>query len=87
MHVEGFRTNSPDGDDFALEYSTDGGTTWNPAGLGSLPVADQDYALSALLPSDLGGTILIRVVDSDRTPENVDLDTVSIDELFVRSLP
>ena len=32
LFVEGFRTSSPDGDDFAFEYSTNGGGTWNPLG-------------------------------------------------------
>ena len=87
LHVEGFRTSSVDGDDFAFEYSTDGGTIWNAIAMASLPLADDDVDLTGTLPSSLSGTVLFRVVDTDRTPGNRALDTVSIDELFVRSVP
>jgi hypothetical protein len=87
LHVEGFRTNSSDGDDFVFEYSDDGGSSWNPIGLGSLPFADDDTDRQGLLPSSLSGTVEIRVTDTDRTPGNSALDTVSIDELFIRSVP
>ena len=38
-----------------------------------------------LMPADLTGNVIFRVVDTDRTSGNQSLDTVSIDELFVRS--
>ncbi|MHC4430169.1 MAG: thrombospondin type 3 repeat-containing protein, partial [Planctomycetota bacterium] len=44
LHVEGFRSSSPDGDDFAFEYSTDG-TNFAPLSLSSLPLADDDRDL------------------------------------------
>ena len=53
----------------------------------SLPAADDDIDLLGLLPPETSGGIVIRVTDTDRTPGQVALDTVSIDELFVRSLP
>ncbi len=87
LHVEGFRTSSPDGDDFVFEYSTDGGVTWNPIGLGSLPFGDDDRDRQAPLPASLSGTVWIRVVDTRRAPGGRALDTVSVDELFVRSVP
>jgi len=86
FHVEGFRTSSPDGDDFVFEYSTDG-VSWNLIGLPSLPLADADTDLVASIPPTLSGAVIFRVVDTDRTPGNQDLDMVSIDELFVRSIP
>jgi hypothetical protein len=87
LHVEGFRTSSPDGDDFAFEYSTNGGSSWTATGLPSLPTADPDADLSAALPASLSGTVMLRVIDTNRTQGTQDLDTVSIDELFIRSIP
>lgn len=87
LHVEGFRSVSSDGDDFAFEVSADGGSSWLPVALGSLPLADDDSALSAALPVGPGGDLLLRLIDTDRTPGNRTLDTVSIDRLFVRVAP
>jgi hypothetical protein len=87
LHVQGFRTTSSDGDDFGFELSTDGGSSWNPIPLAGLPLADDHVDLVALLPSPLPGVVTIRVTDTDRTPGNDDLDSVSVDELFVRSIP
>jgi len=50
-------------------------------------LADDDSDLLASLPASTVGSVTFRVVDTDRTPGNQDLDTVSIDELLVRSVP
>ncbi|HKQ60250.1 MAG TPA: thrombospondin type 3 repeat-containing protein, partial [Candidatus Polarisedimenticolaceae bacterium] len=86
LHVEGFRTTSPDGDNFRFEYSTDG-TNFTDSGLASLPFSDDDLDRVAILPPTLFGNVVIRVVDTDRTAGHRDLDTVSIDEIWIRSLP
>jgi hypothetical protein len=39
------------------------------------------------LPSSLSGSVILRVIDTDRTPGNRDLDSISIDQLFIRSVP
>jgi len=87
FHVEGFRTGSSDGDDFAFEYSTDGGATWSPITVVSLPTSDNDTDLQGLLPNSVSGSVLVRVVDTARGPGGLSLDTVSVDEMFVRSVP
>jgi hypothetical protein len=87
LHVEGFKSASPDGDDFDFEYSDDGGTSWWPVSMAALPTTDDDTDLVGSLPSSLSGSVLVRVVDTDRTPGHRDLDTVWIDELFVRTVP
>ena len=86
LHVEGFRTDSLDGDDFQFEYSTDG-IVFTPIAMQSLPLADDDSDLVGSMPAGVTGDVTIRVVDTDRTPGNKDLDMVSIDDLFVRVAP
>lgn len=86
LHVEGFRTSSPDGDDFAFRYSANGGP-WTVISLTSLPLADGDTDLVAVLPTTLSGTVVIGIADTVRTTGTPALDTVSIDELFIRSVP
>lgn len=87
LHVEGWRSASTDGDDFRFEWSTDGGASFTPLALASLPFTDDDIDRVATLPSSVSGGVLIRVVDTDRTAGAQVLDTISIDELFLRSVP
>jgi hypothetical protein len=84
LHVEGIRTDSPDGDDFSFEY-LDGG--WVPVSLSGLPFDDDDTDRAAALPAGLTGSVVVRVVDTDRTGGNTDLDSVSVDEIFLRLIP
>jgi subtilisin family serine protease len=87
LHVEGFRTDSTDGDDFAFEYSEDGGGSWLPVSLASLPLGDNAIDLVGALPLTVSGTVIVRVRDTNRDAEAVDVDSVAIDELFVRTVP
>jgi hypothetical protein len=87
LHVEGFRSASPDGDGFVFEYSEDGGTSWWPVTMAAMPLADDDVDLVGSMPASLSGSLLVRVIDTDRTPGHRDLDAVRIDELFVRTVP
>ena len=87
LHVEGWRTRSPDGDAFSWEYSTDGGGTWTPIAMAPFWIADKDADRVVALPASLAGPVWVRVVDTDRTAGNQALDEVAVDELFVRSVP
>jgi hypothetical protein len=84
LHVEAFRSESPDGDDFVFELSVDGGESWSAIDLARLPMSDSNVDRIAPLPPDTSGTVLIRCVDTDSTAGSQDLDQISIDELFVR---
>jgi hypothetical protein len=86
LHVEGLRTVSTDGDDFAFEYSTDGGSSWFSISMDSLPYSDENIDLVGLLPPSLSGNVTIRVIDTDRLEGHGARDTVSLDELLVRSV-
>jgi hypothetical protein len=87
LRVEAFRTVSPDGDDFAFEVSTDGGSTWLPVAVPSLPYADNGIDLGEPLAGTVAGSVLVRVVDTDHSSGNGDADTITIDELFLRVFP
>lgn len=87
LHVEAFRRNSTDGDDFVFEYSTDGGSSWIPAGIATLPTADGGADFVATLPPSVSGEVLVRVLDTNRTPGTLTIDWVSVDELWIRSVP
>jgi N-acetylneuraminic acid mutarotase len=86
LHVEGFRSTSTDGDNFRFEYSTDG-VNFTAITLASLPFADNGIDLVGTLPAGVTGAVTIRVVDTDRTPGNQAVDSVSLDEVFLRSAP
>ena len=51
------------------------------------PTADDDGVQTYPFAEDVSGTLYVRVRDTDRTPGNRDLDTVSIDQLFLRAIP
>jgi N-acetylneuraminic acid mutarotase len=85
LHVEGFRSNSTDGDTFRFEYSTDG-VNFTPVTL-ALPLSDDNIDRIATLPGSLTGAVTVRVVDTDRTAGHQTLDAVTIDELWIRVAP
>ncbi|HEX6850749.1 MAG TPA: thrombospondin type 3 repeat-containing protein [Candidatus Polarisedimenticolaceae bacterium] len=86
LHVEGSRTAAGDGDNFRFEWSTDG-TNWTDSGLPSLPTSESSDAQVALPASVAGVTVEIRVVDTVRSAGSLNLDTVSVDQMWIRTVP
>ncbi len=86
LHVEGSRTSSFDNDNFRFEYSTDG-TNFTAVSVPDLPFSDNNADLQGILPAGLSGTVTIRVVDTNQNPGGQFLDTVSIDEIWIRTVP
>jgi hypothetical protein len=75
-----------DGDEFRYEYSSDGTVFQEARLVSSSFFEDSDRVYE--LPASLAGTVTVRVVDTDRTPgQGAAQDTVSVDELFLRSVP
>lgn len=72
-----------EGDTFTFAWSTDNN---NFVTMFSAETAadDPDTYLTFALPSNLNGTVYVRVTDSDRTAGNRNLDTVYVDHLFIR---
>jgi subtilase family serine protease len=84
FHLKANRTRagSTDSDDFKFEYSRDGSTYH------SLVTVDtpEDKMYSCMMPNETSGNVTIRVMDTDREKRHKDLDTISIDHMFIRSV-
>jgi PKD repeat protein len=79
--LEAYRPASPDGDDFVFAYSTDGSVYTNLVTVSS--ATEQVYSIA--LPASTSGTVYVRVLDTDRSWGNLDLDTVYIDEMYFQT--
>ena len=69
-------------DHFMFAYSTDGSTYTDMVEVNTT----EDSNLTYKLPSDLSGTVYIRVKDTDRTNKNTKLDAIYVDHMFIRSV-
>ena len=83
FYLEAYHSQSSDGDDFVFAYSTDDSTYTDMTTV--TKIADDGSYQTCDLPSDLSGTVYIRVMDTDQSAGNHDLDAIHIDHLFIRS--
>ena len=83
FYVEAYKTANSEGDDFIFSYSTDNVNFTDMVTV--TKTADDNVAQSYALPNTLSGTVYIRVTDSDSTAGQKVLDTVTIDEMYIRS--
>lgn len=81
LYANAWQSVSPD-DNFELQWSDDN-SSFSPAIL--VTATSDGTTYTAALPTTLNGNVYIRVVDTDQTSGNLSLDTVFIDELFIRS--
>ncbi len=82
LFLRAHHTANTEGDDFVFAWSTDNVNYSSVLTLTS--TSDVGYA-SAPLPATPGGTIWIRVRDTNRTQGRRALDTVLVDHLFIRT--
>ena len=75
---------STDGDTFNFQYSTNGGSTWSTV-LFSVSSTSNGNVQSASLPAGTSGTVIVRVVDSNRVAGKRTLDKIFIDRLYIRA--
>ena len=74
-------SNSTDGDEFEFAYSTD-----NNNFIPMFTISGSNLMqYSANLPANISGTLYVRVTDTDRTPGNKALDSIAVDQLYVRT--
>ena len=83
LFVNAWQSGTVDNDSFVFDYSTDGGATYVDAL--TINNTTDDGVVSVSLPLGLQGNVLIRVLDTDRNSGNKSLDTVFVDELYIRT--
>ncbi|MBR9788510.1 MAG: S8 family serine peptidase [Vibrionaceae bacterium] len=81
--VEAGSSVSSDGESFIFSYSIDGSSYLNIDGF-SVNGVTKSY--SANLPAGIDGTVYIRVIDTDRTAGNTQLDEIFVDKLVIETL-
>jgi len=67
---------------FNFQYSLNGGTSWT--NMFSVASTSAGNLQSFAIPGAPGGSILVRVVDSNRTAGARDMNTVSVDHLYIQ---
>lgn len=83
FNVEAYHTANSEGDDFTFAYSLDGNAYTNMLTVSA--VSDTNMVQSFALPSNLSGTLFVRVTDDDQSQGNRSLDTIYVDQMYVRS--
>ena len=81
LTANAWQSASTDGDNFQFRWSTDGTTFTNAFLVTSTSSSNQQ---SAVLPSNLSGTVYIQVIDSNDVQGNSTTDTVNVDYLTIR---
>ncbi|MGD9612746.1 MAG: glycoside hydrolase family 18 protein [Kiritimatiellia bacterium] len=85
FHVQAHRTSSADNDTFTFSYSTN--AVAYVAMLTVTKTWDNNAVQTYPLPAHLKGKVYVRVQDSNRSAGKNVLDTLSVDQLFIRSSP
>ena len=83
FYVEAHQTDSGDGDNFVFSYSTDDCSYTDM--LTVTKTSDDNSLDGYALPSNIRGTVYIRVRDTDRTGKNHKKDTLYIDQMYIES--
>ena len=83
--VEAYRTDSGENDEFLFAYSTNDVDYTDMFTV--TKTADDDAYQTHLLTPGIGGTVYVRVIDANRVAGNSSLDTILVDEMFIRSTP
>lgn len=71
-------------DRYDFSYSTNGGTSWNPMLTVTATDPGDDYQ-TFVMSTGAGGTIFVRVEDTNSTPGNLGNDRLFVDHMFFRS--
>ena len=79
----GYRTDTGEGDEFALAWSSDDVSYQEMFTVGNQ--SDSGAFQSFTLPVSVGGTFYVRATDTDQTSGNRQLDILHVDHLFFRS--
>lgn len=83
FNVQAHHTSNTENDHFVFAYSTNGTTFTDMVTVTA--TADPGTWLSFALPGATSGTVTIRIRDTDRTPGRRKTDTLSVDDMYIRS--
>ena len=81
VHANAWSGGSSDGDTFRFEYSTDGGRRWYS--MFTVSSTSSSNAQSFAIPGTQSGTLLVRVIDTNRVAGQLSLDSVYVDHLYL----
>jgi len=84
FYVESYHTLNSENDDFVFAYSEDDVSYTDMVTV--TKTSDDDIYQTFALPTNLEGTIYIRVKDTDQSPGNNIKDSIFIDHMFIRSI-
>lgn len=83
--LESHHTANSEGDDFVFAYSTNGTSYTDMVTV--TKTADDDGHQTYTMPASITGTVHVRVRDANRTKRRTVLDTVYVDDMFIRTQP
>ena len=83
FYVNAFHSSNDEADDFIFSYSTDG-TNYTDM-LTVYATSDEEMLQYYELPSNINGTVYIRVTDTDHTKGNKSLDSLSVDQMYIQT--
>ena len=87
LYVTGYAPANVEGDDFEIQFSTNGGSSWSsfsPAVV--IPNgSDPGSEFIGTFPGGTQGNVDLRIIDTDDTQGNREFDQVSIDQIFIRT--
>ena len=82
LQFEGYRTANSENDNFQVLISTNSNGVWSPV----LTVSNTaETSLTVNLPTPISGTVLVKVVDTNRSNGFTNLDTLYVDRLALLS--
>ncbi len=85
FHLEAHATASSDGDEFVFAYSTDDSNYVDM--LTVTKTSDDNSYQTYALPGSINGTVYVRVRDTDRGRGNRSRDTISVDHMYIETMP
>jgi hypothetical protein len=77
------RSDNSEGDNFLFSYSTDNGGSWTDL----VTVDSSTLTLYPVLLTSVSGTVIVRVMDTDRTQGSSSRDTINVDHMYFSTAP
>ncbi len=82
LYANAWSSGSTDGDTFNFQYSLNGGGSWTTAFTVSLTSTGNIQSFA--IPGAQSGTIIVRVIDTNRVAGHRERNTVFVDHLYLK---